>query len=194
MAVPRPTRARTADPEPKACAAVPGLPATDVGDLYRRYGFVLRRRARLFLRDDAMADDALQELLAILLRRGDGVKAAVSPHRWMCRALDRVCLDQLRRTKRSREALALDEVDAVGPAPGLDAVARRAVLESLEKLDDRAQTIAIAVFVDGVTQGEVADELGLSRVTINKHVQRIRAELLSNLTVPPSNPELEVTS
>jgi RNA polymerase sigma factor (sigma-70 family) len=108
----------------------------------------------------------------------------------MCRALDRVCLDLLRRTKRTREALPLDEVDTIGAAPGIDAVARRAVLESLEKLDEREQTIAIAVFVDGVTQGEVASELGCSRVTVNKHVQRIRAELMSSLG-PDSSRTLE---
>jgi RNA polymerase sigma-70 factor (ECF subfamily) len=160
---------------------VAGLSATEVADVYRRYGFVLGRRARLFLRDEALAQDAVQELLATLLRRGEGVKDAGSPYRWMCRALDRVCLDLLRRTKRTREALPLEEADTVGPAPGIDAVARRAVLESLERLDEREQAIAIAVFVDGVTQGEVASELGCSRVTVNKHVQRIRASLASSL-------------
>jgi RNA polymerase sigma-70 factor (ECF subfamily) len=162
---------------------VAGLSASEVAELYRRYGFVLGRRARLFLRDETLAQDAVQELLAVLLKRGESVREADSAFRWMCRALDRVCLDLLRRTKRSREALPLDEVDVIGPAPGIDAVARRAVLESLEKLDEREQAIAIAVFVDGVTQGEVAGELGLSRVTINKHVQKIKASLLSTLTL-----------
>ena len=160
-----------------------GLSASEVGDLYRRYGFVLARRARLFLRDDALAQDAVQELLAVLLKRGESVREADSAYRWMCRALDRVCLDLLRRGKRTREALPLDEVDVIGPAPGIDAVARRAVLESLERLDEREQAIAIAVFVDGVTQGEVATELGCSRVTINKHVQRIKAALSASLTL-----------
>jgi len=160
---------------------VAGLSASEVAELYRRYGFVLGRRARLFLRDDALAQDAVQELLAVLLKRGESVREADSTYRGLCRALDRVCLDLLRRTKRTREALPLDDVDTIGPAPGIDAVARRAVLESLEKLGEREQTIPIAVFVDGVTQGEVASELGCSRVTINKHVQRIRAELMSSL-------------
>lgn len=117
----------------------------------------------------------------MLLRRGDAVKNADSPLRWMYRALDRTCLDLLRRSKRSREALSLDDVDPIGVAPGLDAASRRAVIESLERLGEREQSIAIAVFVDGLSQGEVASELGLSRVTVNKHVQRIRAELTATL-------------
>lgn len=158
-----------------------GLPAADVDDLYRRYGFALARRARLFLRDETLAQDAVQELLAMLLRRGSAAKDADSPYRWICRALDRTCLDLLRRTKRVRAALPLEEVDEIGPAPGLDPAARRAVIESLERLEEKEQSIAIAVFVDGRSQGEVAAELGCSRVTVNKHVQRIRSQLLSNL-------------
>jgi RNA polymerase sigma factor (sigma-70 family) len=169
---------------------VSGLSASEVGDLYRRYGFVLGRRARLFLRDDSLAQDAVQELLAVLLKRGESVRHADSAYRWMCRALDRVCLDLLRRTKRTRDALPLDEVDVIGPAPGIDAVARRAVLESLERLDEREQSIAIAVFVDGVTQGEVADELGCSRVTVNKTVQRIKAALVATLDSSPDLSEV----
>ena len=156
--------------------------------MYRRYGFVLGRRARLFLRDETLAQDAVQELLAVLLRRGESVREADSKYRWMCRAMDRVCLDLLRRTKRTREAMPLEEVDQIGAAPGLDAVARRAVLESLERLGDLEQSIAIAVFVDGLSQGEVATELGCSRVTVNKHVQRIRSELVARLEPPPSEP------
>ena len=108
----------------------------------------------------------------------------------MCRALDRVCLDLLRRTKRTREALSIDDVDTIGPAPGIDAVARRAVLQSLERLDEKEQSIAIAVFVDGVTQGEVAEELGCSRVTVNKTVQRIKAALASTLDSSPDLSEV----
>lgn len=127
----------------------------------------------------------------MLLRRGEGMREAESPWRWMCRALDRVCLDQLRRTKRSRNAIPLDDLDIVGPAPGVDAVARRAVLQSLEQLDEQEQAIAIAVFVDGMSQGEVAVELGLSRVTVNKYVQRIRAELVERLESSRSLPTEE---
>src|SRR6478735_11793475 len=104
------------------------LSSAEAVALYRRYGPLLVRRARLLLRDLALADDAVQELMAVLLRRGGAVADAAAPYRWLCRALDRVCLDLLRRGKRTREALSLTEVDAIGPAPGLDAEARRIVL------------------------------------------------------------------
>lgn len=76
-----------------------------------------------------------------------------------------------------RNALDIDALDPVGAAPGVDPEARCAALESLEKLDGDQQMLAIMLFVDGLSQGEAADELGLSRVTINKRAQEIRARL-----------------
>jgi RNA polymerase sigma-70 factor (ECF subfamily) len=132
------------------------------------------------MRDPAHAEDALQELVATLLRRGESFRAAESPYRWLCRAADRTCLDLLRRGKRVRDALSkdgLDALDPLGAAPGADTEARFAALESLEKLDHDQQELAIMLFIDGMSQGEAAVELGVSRVTINKRTQRIRSQL-----------------
>ncbi len=154
-----------------------GLSPDEVSDVYRRYGALLERRCRLLLRDPSLAEDALQELLSVLLRRGRGLREAESPYRWLCRAADRTCLDLLRRGRHVRNALDIDELDPIGPAPGIDAEARVSALESLATLDDDQQMLAIMLFVDGMSQGDAATELGLSRQTINKRTQEVRARL-----------------
>jgi RNA polymerase sigma-70 factor (ECF subfamily) len=154
--------------------AARGLSADEVSDVYRRYGALLERRCRLLLRDHALAEDAVHELLAMLLHRGHSLRDCTSQYRWLCRAAERTSLDLLRRRKRVREALPIDDVDILGPAPGADVEARRAVLESLERLLPDQQSLAIMLFVDGMTQAEAADELGLSRVTVNKRAQEVR--------------------
>lgn len=163
-----------------------GLSRNEVEGVYRRYGPMLARRCRLLLRDDTLAEDAMQELVTTLLARGETFRDAASPYRWLCRAAERASLDQLRRGRRVRQALPLDDVDQLGAAPGVDAEARRAVLESLERLDEDARHLAVMLFVDGLTQGEAADELGLSRVTVNKRAARIRGQLRLGLTTPES--------
>lgn len=85
------------------------------------------------------------------------------------------------------EAIPLDDLDPVGPAPGADTEARFAVLQSLGKLADDEQSLAIMLFVDGMSQGEAADELGVSRVTVNKRAQAIRAKLRIDQS---SNPDV----
>jgi RNA polymerase sigma factor (sigma-70 family) len=154
-----------------------GLTANEVSEVYRRYGPLLERRCRLLLRDDVLAEDALHELYATLLRRGDGLREATSPFKWLCRAVERSSLDLLRRRKRVREALPIEDVDALGAAPGVDVDERRAVLEALEALLPEQQILAIMLFVDGMTQSEAADELGVSRVTVNKRAQELRDAL-----------------
>jgi len=129
------------------------------------------------MRDRSQAQDALQELFTTLLRRGEGFREAEAKYRWLCRAADRTCLDQLRRSKHVRDSLALEEMDPVGPAPGVDPAARFSVLRALSELEDSEQALAIMLFVDGMSQGEAADELGVSRVTVNKRAQKIKDRL-----------------
>ena len=145
--------------------------------MYQRFGALLSRRCLLLLRDQAQADDAVQELLSVLLRRGEGLRVADSPWKWLARAADRTCIDLLRRGKHLRTAVDIDDLDPVGVAPGMDPEARCAVVESLQRLDEDQQLLAIMLFVDGLSQGEAALELGLSRVTINKRAQELRARL-----------------
>lgn len=170
-----------------------GLSADEVGEVYRRYGALLERRCRLLLRDDALAEDATQELLTMLLRRGKSWREAQSPYGWLCRAADRTSLDLLRRRKRVKDALPLHEVDSLGPSPGVDGEARRAVLESLERLDPDQQALAIMLFVDGMTQAEAATELGVSRVTVNKRAQILKTELRLRLDDYTNASEEEAT-
>jgi RNA polymerase sigma-70 factor (ECF subfamily) len=129
----------------------------------------------MLLRDPSLAEDAFQELFAMLLHRGEAFRQAEAPYRWLCRAAERTSLDLLRRRKRVRDAIPIDDADLLGAAPGTDAEARRAVLESIERLDPEQQRVAILLFVDGMSQLEAAAELGVSRVTINKRAQEIRS-------------------
>jgi len=133
------------------------------------------------MRDRAHGEDALQELLAVLLHRGESFREAESPYRWLCRAADRTCLDLLRRGKRVRDALltsdGLGALDPLGAAPSIDQDERLAALQSLNRLDEESQTLAIMLFLDGMSQSEAAAELGVSRVTVNKRAQRIRQVL-----------------
>lgn len=145
--------------------------------MVRRYGALLERRCRMFMRDGSRSQDALQELFTALLRRGEGFREAQSKYRWLCRAADRSCLDLLRRDKHVRAALPIEEWDPVGPAPSVDPAARYSVLRALADLEDGEQSLAIMLFVDGMSQSEAAEELGVSRVTINKRAQKIRERL-----------------
>jgi RNA polymerase sigma-70 factor (ECF subfamily) len=149
------------------------LSPEEVASLYAKYGFFLLRRGRMILRDAALADDAVQEAFVNVLRSGSAIREADEPLRWLYRVVDRCCFDALRKRRRRAESPSDD--DAAGAHPSADIEMRDSVLRLLDTLDEKEMRIALLLFVDGLSQGEIAEEVGLSRVTVNKKIQAIRA-------------------
>lgn len=151
-----------------------GLTKAELSDVYRRYGYALHRRCRLLLRDETLADDVLQEVFVKLLRSGAAFRGADHPLRWLHRVADRACFDQLRRAKHLRRADPIeDSPDLVAP-PGVDHEARSAALRVLAKLDAEEQGLAVMAYVDGLTQNEIARELGISQPAVYKRLAHLR--------------------
>jgi RNA polymerase sigma-70 factor, ECF subfamily len=145
----------------------------EVSALYAKYGFFLLRRCRTILRDEALADDSLQEAFVRVMRGGSSIREADEPLRWLYRVVDHCCLDTLRKRRRSVETPADDE--GASPHPAVAIELRDAVLGLLGTFDEKQMRIAVLLFVDGMSQGEIAEEVGVSRVTVNKKIQAIRA-------------------
>ena len=164
-----------------------GLSSEEVRALYVRYGYFLRRRCRVLLRDEALADDALQNTCMNLLRGGAELRTADEPLAYLYRAADRACFDLLRTRKRKPlHGAELDTLDtsSMGAAPGGDAWMMHAMHALLAELDDDERTLAVMAFVDGFDQGEIAERIGVSRVTVNKRVAALRERARLHLPDP----------
>jgi RNA polymerase sigma-70 factor, ECF subfamily len=164
-----------------------GLSNREVADLYRRYGFLLRRRCLMLLRAPALVDDALQETFLKLMRAGAPVRTVDEPLRWLYRVADRTCFDLLRKTKLARRSAPIDDVlDELPAHEGLEPEMRRAAMELLDALGEEDQQIAVMAFLDGMNQQEIANELGYSRMTIIKRVARLKERAQRILARRPS--------
>ncbi|HEU4533448.1 MAG TPA: sigma-70 family RNA polymerase sigma factor [Polyangiaceae bacterium] len=155
----------------------------EIAALYERYGFLLRRRCLLLLRDEALADDALQDAFVRLLRSDEGAGLGDRPLRLLYRVVDTTCFDHLRR-RRVRRVEEPSPDDPVGSHPDVPLEIRDAALRLLDSLADPDRRIAVLAFVDGLTQGEIAEEVGLSRVTVNKRVESLRARAATLFRAP----------
>ncbi len=162
------------------------LRTEEVSDLYAKYGFFLLRRCRTILRDPGLADDALQEAFVKIMRSGSAVRDADEPLRWLYRVVDRCCFDTLRKRRRSVEDSGDRDEEGASVHPNVAIEVRDAVLKLIDTLDEKEMRIALLLFVDGMSQGEIADEVGVSRVTVNKKVQAIRARADALLGRAPS--------
>jgi RNA polymerase sigma-70 factor, ECF subfamily len=156
----------------------------ELAELYRRYGFLLRRRCRSILGHDAHAEDALQSAFVKMLESREALQRADNRLAWMYRVVDRCCFDQLRRA-RVRRAEPIDErEDSDFARPGVDLETRSAVRRVLHDLSESEYEVAILAYIDGVPQAEIAAALGLSRPTIWKRLVSIRERAARLLEVP----------
>jgi len=123
------------------------------------------------LGDRAAAEDAAAEALARAF--ADWKRVAVLPYReaWVLRVATNVALDQIRRRKQPV---------ASSPAPSEDEdtqALRVALWAALRALPHRQREIVVLRYIAGLTEGEVAQLLGLSLGTVKTHVSRGRAAL-----------------
>lgn len=148
-------------------------------EAYARYGPALVRKAERMLRSRDDALDMVHALFADLLASGE--RTWDLPY--LYRATTNRCLSWLRDEKNRARLLALhDPVWSQASAPidqqaiGADLVAKLAV-----RVDDDVLETVIAHHLDGMTQDEVAELMGVSRKTVGRKLDRAR-EALSELS------------
>jgi RNA polymerase sigma-70 factor (ECF subfamily) len=133
----------------------------------------LLRRARVIVRDDTLAHDVLQETFVRLMRSDIDFTHVEFPLRFLYRTVHRVALDALRRRK-VRASAPLEDAEPLAH-PSVDSEERDYALRLLADLDEETAQIALYAFVEGMSQEEIAQELGYSRVTINKRLTALKA-------------------
>ena len=142
-----------------------GLIASDddqaLAELYRRLGCVAYALAQRILRDDALAQDAVQEAFLAVWRAAGGYLAERSkPSTWVLTLVHRRAVDIVRREEHRRgEALNVEHELVETPDAGDTVVRRRIVREALRQLPaEQRETIELAYY-GGYTQSELAEQL-----------------------------------
>lgn len=159
-----------------------GLTRDEVKRLYAQFAPVVYRRARLLLARDADAWDVVQEVFERMLTHGAGFRGEARPMTWVYRVTTNLALNHI-RSRKLREPLLT--VVPSEPSTEIDHVEARQLLDRwLGKLDEREIEVATLLYIDGLTQQEVADVLGLSRKTIVREVEDLRQKLESLGALP----------
>jgi RNA polymerase sigma-70 factor (ECF subfamily) len=150
--------------------------ASDPQAAYRLYGAELVRKAERLLRSRDDAVDIVHALFVDLIPKWS--RDVDLPY--LYRAVTNRCLNALRDRDTRARLLARQGVAAapVGRVRLDDEVVGLALIARLaERLDRGHLEVLVARFVDDLTQDEVAAQLGVSRKTIGKRLDRIRTEL-----------------
>jgi RNA polymerase sigma-70 factor (ECF subfamily) len=162
----------------------------DITALYRRYGDLVLGRCRTLLRNEADAQDALQEVFLKLHRYRDSFRGESSPSTWLFKITTTTCLNRIRTRRRHPE----DPVEELPPQPStdslLDGLALRDLVERLlSGEDERTQACVVYHYVDGMTHDEIGVLLGITGGAVRKRIATFRGALRDN--PPPWLSEVE---
>lgn len=159
------------------------LRARDAGafrTLVDRHMSLLLGVARRILRDEAEAEDVVQEAFVKLWQSGAGLEigdAGVRP--WLRRVVTNQCIDRIRAGRRTDVTDQIPEQPV--PATQLTSLAENdlsaRVTLALQQLPDR-QRQALALFhFEGLSQSEVAEALAVSDEAVESLLSRARRTL-----------------
>ena len=148
----------------------------DVEAFYRKYGLMVLCRCRDLLRDDAAAEDAMQDVFVQLVRHQRRLHDT-APSSLLLRIATNVCLNRIRTRKRHPEDFDPGLLERIAAAP--DEEARGAASLVLQRIfaDQRESTKVMAVLHlrDGWTLQEVAAETGMSVSGVRKRLRGLKA-------------------
>lgn len=146
--------------------------------------------ARLTLRDDAAAQDAVQEALVAAWRSIRGLREPDRFEAWLHRLLMRACLDQARHERHHR-VLEIPLPDLGGPsvaAADRDLVVHDELERGLRGLaPDRRAVIVLAFYLD-LPLAEIATVLDCPIGTVKSRLNRALAALRARLEADAREP------
>lgn len=153
----------------------------EIAALFERYGSMVLRRCRRMLRDEAMAEDAAQDVFVQFLRNRERLTSEY-PSSLLYRIATNHCLNLLRdRRRRSPhvEAWLAEVAEWEDPSSRLEA---RSILGKLfGRHQESTRTMAVMHLLDGMSLEEVAAETGLSVSGVRKRLRGLRESLVDVL-------------
>jgi RNA polymerase sigma factor (sigma-70 family) len=128
----------------------------------------------------ADAEDVVHDVVVRVLRGGKDVAEMATPNAYLRRAVGNECVSRWRRT--SREVVVAELPDRPRPAADDAVLDRIALGDALRALTPRQCRVIALTVLDDRPDGEVAELLGITEVTVRTTRSRALARLRERLT------------
>jgi RNA polymerase sigma-70 factor (ECF subfamily) len=191
MKNPLPTTPAAEAPDAELAARVAAGEPAALEALMRRHNRALFRTARAILRDDAEAEDALQEAYLQALGAIGNYRAEARLSTWLARIVANEALMRVRkRTRRAaivplQPGAADDEINEI-PDDNMDETPehlaqrsemRRLLEAQIDSLPDDYRVVFVLRAVEELSVEETADALGIPQATVRTRLFRARSLL-----------------
>lgn len=176
------TKSPAADP-PRHPDSVASHAADElIHELHRAHALTLIRTARLLLRDQAAAEDAVQDAFLGLYR----ALPRLTDHGQLLPYLRAAVINRCRSELRGRQRAAARVIPpewppASSPDHAMAIQERYAVLEAVGRLPRRAREVLVLRYYLGLSDDQIAATLGISRGTVSSTASRALGVLATTL-------------
>jgi len=168
------------DDEPALVARALAGDRTALGVLVTRFAAPVRRLAYAILRDADEAEDAAQDGVLQALVKLDRYDPTRPFGPWLMRIVTNAAIDR-RRRRAVRDTNELDEeLAGGGPLPDVEVdrlALRQRLAMALDKLPERYRVAVVLFDVEGYSQAEIAEILGVAPGTVRSAVFHARRRL-----------------
>lgn len=152
--------------------------------LMRRYNQRVYRAIRGIVRDDAEAEDAMQQAYLNAYAHLGQFAGDAKFSTWLTRIAINEALARLRRRRHELPEESMTEIESTAPDPEQQASAAqiRDVLETeIAALPDPYRSVIVLREVEGLSTGETADCLSVTEDVVKQRLHRARTMLRNNL-------------
>jgi len=171
--------------EPSLIEAARGGDARAFEELLRRHEARVFRVLRLLGVSASDRDDVAQNVFLRMFRSLDGFRSGRPFSSWVYKIAANAALDWRGQSDRMRreEAPWDDTADDVPPAPSTGALDLARRLEAaLERLSERERAVFVLIEMEGVDRTDAARALGISGITVRRHLGLAKERLRSALS------------
>ena len=184
------------DPELARLVAAGDAPA--FRQLMRLYNKVLYRTARSILKDDAEAEDAVQDAYMLAYRAMGNFRGDAKLSTWLIRIVANEALGRLRKRTRAAQIIPIDPHSTLDAEPAEDSMnesapeqperaalraeTRRLLETKIDLLPDAFRTVFMLRAVEELSVEETADALGIPEATVRSRFFRARGMLRESLS------------
>jgi RNA polymerase sigma-70 factor, ECF subfamily len=153
--------------------------AIDIETYYQRYKTMILNRCRALVSDEQKAFDILQDTFVQLARHQNRLEDH-APITLMYRIATNLCLNHLRQEKRFHRMMEALRLDTGARNEESRMIARDALSRLFREREKCAPSLTLAVnrYVNGMTLGELAEEMNMSQSGIRKRLCRLRSDLV----------------
>ncbi|MGX5820756.1 RNA polymerase sigma-70 factor [Chitinophaga lutea] len=154
-------------------------------DVYRTYYPLLYSVARRYLPHGSVAEEIIQDVFLLIWERSPELDHAAGLKNYLCKAVANRCLNHLQREqmlRRHHEQILLSSDDSYVSTFVEEQELRYRVYEAIERLPARCREIFKLSRFEGLKNGQIAQQLGLSVKTVENQMtialRQLRAELM----------------